>query len=44
LDSNLRIYPGHGAGSSCGKNIGAGNFCVLDTQIASNYGFTIVNK
>jgi hypothetical protein len=40
----LRIYPGHGAGSSCGKNIGSGNFCNLETQFASNYGFTINSK
>lgn len=29
LDKNLRLYPGHGAGSACGKKIGTGNFCNL---------------
>jgi hydroxyacylglutathione hydrolase len=29
LDQNLRLYPGHGAGSACGKSIGSGNFCTL---------------
>jgi len=33
LDPNLRIYPAHGSGSACGKSIGPGNFCDLDTQI-----------
>ena len=33
LDHNLRIYPGHGSGSACGKSIGAGNFCDLKTQV-----------
>jgi hydroxyacylglutathione hydrolase len=39
LDGKLRIYPGHGSGSACGKAIGGGNFCTLETQKASNYGF-----
>lgn len=38
LDDNIRIYPGHGAGSSCGKNIGKGDFCDLQTQKKNNYG------
>jgi glyoxylase-like metal-dependent hydrolase (beta-lactamase superfamily II) len=29
LDKTLRLYPGHGAGSTCGKTIGNGNFCNL---------------
>jgi glyoxylase-like metal-dependent hydrolase (beta-lactamase superfamily II) len=29
LDGSIRIYPGHGSGSACGKSIGAGNFCTL---------------
>lgn len=29
LDGALRVYPAHGAGSSCGKAIGAGNFSTL---------------
>ncbi len=44
LDKNLRIYPGHGSGSACGKSIGAGNFCTLAVQHESNYGFLINDK
>ena len=32
LGNDLRLYPGHGSGSSCGKAIGAGNFCTLGAQ------------
>lgn len=38
LDDNIRVYPGHGSGSSCGKNIGKGDFCTLGTQKQNNYG------
>lgn len=38
LDDSLRVYPGHGAGSSCGKNISKGDFCSLGTQKQTNYG------
>jgi hydroxyacylglutathione hydrolase len=38
LDNNLRIYPGHGSGSACGKSIGKGDFCSLGTQKQNNYG------
>lgn len=38
LDDNIRIYPGHGAGSACGKSIGKGDFCSLGTQKQNNYG------
>lgn len=33
FDKDIRIYPGHGAGSSCGKSIGKGDFCMLGTQL-----------
>lgn len=39
LDGEIRIYPGHGSGSACGKAIGDGNFCTLENQIQKNYGF-----
>ena len=32
LPNDIRIYPGHGAGSSCGKNIGSGDYCTIGTQ------------
>lgn len=41
LDPEIRLYPGHGSGSACGKAIGAGNFCTLGVQGEKNYGFTI---
>lgn len=44
LDGNLRLYPGHGAGSACGKSIGGGNFCDIKTQCESNYAFLITDK
>ena len=44
LNKDMRLYPGHGSGSACGKSIGAGNFCTLGKQNESNYGFTINNK
>lgn len=37
LDDNIRVYPGHGAGSACGKSIGKGDFCTLGTQKQNNY-------
>lgn len=44
LDKSLRIYPGHGSGSACGKSIGAGNFCTLGAQHENNYGFLIKER
>ncbi len=44
LDPEIRLYPGHGSGSACGKAIGAGNFCTLGAQGEKNYGFTIHDK
>lgn len=44
LDGSLRIYPGHGSGSACGKSIGAGNFCTMGAQYANNYGFKFTDK
>ena len=29
LPDETIIYPGHGAGSACGKSIGAGMFCTM---------------
>lgn len=44
LDGEIRVYPGHGAGSACGKSIGGGNFCTIGVQNTSNYGFKFQNK
>lgn len=40
----VRIYPAHGSGSSCGKSIGDGNFCSLETQLKNNYALKIDNE
>lgn len=44
LEGSLRLYPGHGSGSACGKSIGAGNFCTVGAQNTNNYGFKFNNK
>ena len=44
LDDNVRILPGHGSGSACGKSIGKGDSCNLGTQREKNYGLKINNK
>lgn len=44
LDGALRLYPGHGAGSACGKSIGGGNFCDIKTQCEHNYAFLITDR
>jgi glyoxylase-like metal-dependent hydrolase (beta-lactamase superfamily II) len=33
LNGDIRLYPGHGSGSACGKSIGKGDFCTLSTQM-----------
>ncbi len=37
LPDNLIIYPAHGAGSSCGKNIGPDTYSTLGDERKSNY-------
>lgn len=44
LPGHTKIYPGHGAGSACGKNIGKGDFCLLETQKHSNYALKFRDK
>jgi hydroxyacylglutathione hydrolase len=44
LDGSMRLYPGHGSGSACGKSIGAGHFCSVGNQFTNNYGFKFTNK
>lgn len=44
LNDDIRIYPGHGSGSACGKSIGKGDFCDLQTQKKNNYGLKASNK
>lgn len=44
LEDGLRILPGHGSGSACGKSIGKGDSCTLGTQKQNNYGLKITDK
>jgi hydroxyacylglutathione hydrolase len=44
LDGNLRIFPGHGSGSACGKSICSGNFCDIKSQKEQNYAFLINDR
>jgi len=44
LDDNIIVYPAHGAGSSCGKNISKGTSCTLGKQKASNYALQPMTK
>lgn len=37
LNDDLLVFPGHGAGSACGKNIQAGTFCTIGGQKKSNF-------
>jgi len=37
LPDNVLVFPGHGAGSPCGKSIGIGDFSTIGEQKVSNY-------
>lgn len=37
LPDDCIVYPGHGAGSSCGKSISSGNSCTIGVQKQKNY-------
>lgn len=43
VDHSVRLYPTHGAGSSCGKSISDGNFCTLEKQLENNYALKITD-
>eukprot|EP00178_Gracilaria_changii_P009452 TRINITY_DN2763_c0_g1_i1.p1 TRINITY_DN2763_c0_g1~~TRINITY_DN2763_c0_g1_i1.p1 ORF type:complete len:101 (-),score=4.65 TRINITY_DN2763_c0_g1_i1:529-831(-) len=44
LEGSMRLYPGHGSGSACGKSIGDGNYCNVSNQNNNNYGFKFTDK
>ena len=44
LDGAVRVYPGHGSGSACGKAIGAGDFCSIENQKIKNNMFKITDE
>lgn len=41
LPDNLIVYPGHGAGSACGKNIGKETVTTIGEQKQKNYAFNV---
>lgn len=44
LADDVIVYPGHGAGSSCGKNIGKETFSTIGTQKQMNYAMQDMSK
>lgn len=44
LDDEVIIYPGHGAGSPCGKNIQAGFSCTVGRQKKTNWALQPMTK
>jgi len=44
LPDHVIMYPGHGAGSSCGKNLGPESFSTIGEQKAHNYALNAESK
>ena len=44
LPDDVIVYPGHGAGSACGKNIGSRAYSTIGEEKAANYAMVIENK
>lgn len=44
LPDEVIVYPAHGAGSACGKNLGSETVSTIGAQKASNYALQIDNK
>jgi hydroxyacylglutathione hydrolase len=44
LNDEVILYPGHGAGSSCGKNLGAESFSTIGEQKEHNYALKAASK
>jgi hydroxyacylglutathione hydrolase len=44
LPDEVLVYPGHGAGSSCGKNLGPEKFSTIGQQKQSNYALREMSK
>ena len=44
LADDVIVYPAHGAGSSCGKNLGPETFSTIGEQKATNYAIQFQNK
>lgn len=44
LPDEVLVYPGHGAGSSCGKNLGPEKYSTIGQQKQSNYALQEMSK
>ncbi|PJE46820.1 MAG: MBL fold metallo-hydrolase [Sediminibacterium sp.] len=44
LEDDVVVYPAHGAGSSCGKSLGAETFSTIGLQKSSNYALQAESK
>ncbi|MFT4989538.1 MAG: hydroxyacylglutathione hydrolase [Acidimicrobiales bacterium] len=44
LPDETRLYPGHGAGSSCGKNLSSDTSCSIGTQRQNNYALQPMSR
>ncbi len=44
LPDETIVYPGHGAGSACGKNIGSSSFSTIGGERSTNYALLIEDK
>lgn len=44
LPDDVTVYPAHGAGSSCGKNLGSETFSTIGAQKESNYALQDMTK
>ena len=44
LPDDVIVYPGHGAGSACGKNIGTQSYTTIGEQKATNYALLTTDK
>lgn len=44
LDNNIIVYPAHGAGSACGKNMSSETSDTLGNQKETNYAFKLKRK
>ena len=44
LPDNVVVYPAHGPGSSCGKNLGTETFSTIGNQKATNYALQDMTK
>lgn len=44
LNDNIIVYPAHGPGSSCGKNLGPETFSTIGVQKANNYALQDMTK